>query len=282
MRLLAPAKINLHLRVGPPRPDGFHPLLSWMCTAGLFDELEFQANPSGRIELECDDPAIPLDGRNLIVQAALALRPAGQPGARIKLTKRIPAGGGLAGGSSDAACALMGLNQLWNLGLLPEQLRPTGARLGSDVSFFFFGPSSICRGVGDQVVPMAAPAARWALLILPPFAMPTAQVYQRFDRMKLGRRDAIEAAPDFSAWATLAAAALLTHLVNDLEAAAFDLNPALGRLQSQWQEQLGRPVRLSGSGSTLFTLYDSAAQAHAAASAAGTSQSLRVVEIAPA
>jgi 4-diphosphocytidyl-2-C-methyl-D-erythritol kinase len=270
MRLLAPAKINLHLRVGPPRADGFHPILTWICTIGLFDELELAQ--SSQTRLECDQPEIPTGMENLVVRAAAALGVT----AKMKLTKQIPVGGGLAGGSSDAARALLGLDQLWNLNRSRQELAAVAARLGSDVPFFLHAPSAVCTGVGETVRTTPVPAARWALLILPPMSMPTPKVYQRFDQMKLPDARSIEREPDFAAWAILPALQLLPLLVNDLEQAAFDLNPRLSELRKQWQSQLGQPVRMSGSGSTLFTLYDTRAQARAAAK-----EGSRVVELAP-
>jgi 4-diphosphocytidyl-2-C-methyl-D-erythritol kinase len=279
MRLLALAKINLHLRVGPPRHDGFHPLLSWMCTIGLFDDLEF-SSAANSIELTCDDPSLPVNQDNLVVKAALALRSASQ-GVRIKLSKRIPAGGGLAGGSSDAATTLMGLAKLWNLPLQKDDLVRIAAQLGSDIAFFFSGPSGICSGLGEIVRPIPPPQARWALLILPPFGMPTPAVYRQFDQLRLGTVQAIDIQPDWENWVKLPAVQLLPKLMNDLESPAFDLNPELGRLRNQWEHRLHRPVRMSGSGSTLFTLYDLREEADEAA-AKTEGQTARVVELAPA
>jgi 4-diphosphocytidyl-2-C-methyl-D-erythritol kinase len=261
MRLLAPAKLNLHLRVGPPRADGFHPLLSWMCTVGLFDELEIEKSAANH--LACDDPAIPTDSKNLILRAAELLGVT----AAVRLTKRIPAGGGLAGGSSDAARALAAFNHLYNLGLTAPKLHELAQRLGSDVPFFLHGASSVCTGTGEAVRPIGKPAAKWALLILPPFPMPTADVYRRFDDMKLGRAANIQDTIDWRHWTQLPAQSLLPLLVNDLEAPAFDLNPDLEKLRRHWEERLWRPVRMSGSGSTLFTLFDEKHDAEAAESA---------------
>jgi 4-diphosphocytidyl-2-C-methyl-D-erythritol kinase len=263
MHLRAAAKINLHLRVGPPRADGFHPLMSWMCTVGLFDEIRLEKAPQS--SLTCDDPTIPTGPENLVLKAAAALGIT----AKIELIKRIPAGGGLAGGSADAAATLFGLNQLDGGKRTQDQLLQLARGLGSDVPFFLHGPSSICVGVGDIVRPTPPPpAARWALLILPPFSMPTPKVYQRFDQMKLGTQSSIDHQPDWQAWAKLKAHELLPLLVNDLEPPAFDLNPSLARLREDWQHRLNRPVRMSGSGSTLFTLYDDQAAAEAAAGSA--------------
>lgn len=342
MRLLAPAKINLFLRVGPKNSaDGFHPLVSWMCTVGLFDTLTIEgileSRPAGarvagsaptgvttsvttgasatdssrnaaidvrstqaedwRVSLHCDDPALPTDGRNLVVRAGQLLR--GQllaaealarlngdrgetsPSARrassaradppightsITLAKRIPTGGGLGGGSSDAARALLGLNKLWRLDRSIDELSMIAAQLGSDVPFFLHGPSSVCAGRGEIVRPIAAPACKAGVLILPGIAVPTPGVYRRFDELKSD-----DAAPDWSTqpawqeWTQLSAIDLLPKLVNDLESPAYEMHPELRRLHQQAQELLERPVRMSGSGSSLFTLYDTLPDAERAA-----------------
>jgi 4-diphosphocytidyl-2-C-methyl-D-erythritol kinase len=269
----SPAKINLHLRIAAPGADGFHPLLSWMNTVGLFDTLKLRRGDA--IALRCDDPALPTDGRNLVVRAAEMLRrdaEANEPsraigGASLELLKRIPAGGGLGGGSGNAATTLSALNDLWSLRLPVERLHAIAATLGSDVAFFLFAPSAICTGRGEIVRPIASPAPRRALLVLPPIAMPTPAVYRRFDALladgviAAADLDDAQAAgrdprSDFASWCTLSAADLLQRLVNDLEAPAFSLEPRLGELRASLQRLLGRVVRMSGSGSTLFTLYD--------------------------
>ncbi|HZL33748.1 MAG TPA: 4-(cytidine 5'-diphospho)-2-C-methyl-D-erythritol kinase [Tepidisphaeraceae bacterium] len=316
MRLLCPAKINLHLRVGPVREDGFHPLLSWFCTTGLFDTLilerleppqipdvgpcagaladaqaerPLQAEGS-RVSLTCDAADLPRDRRNLIVKVAEAFAqeardvPRTSVGpVRAHLQKRIPAGAGLGGGSSDGAAALLGLNALWNIRWAADHLSGFAARFGSDLPFFFFGPSSVCRGRGEIVRPIARPRPRWALLILPPIAMPTALVYRQFDVMSLGREPDVQIEPDWNAWATLDAQTLLTQLVNDLESPAFAISPDLARLRQAVEQTVGRPVRMSGSGSSLFTLFDEEADARRASQAVEQKHGLRVeaVELAP-
>jgi 4-diphosphocytidyl-2-C-methyl-D-erythritol kinase len=266
----APAKINLHLRVGPPTADGFHPLLSWMMTVGLFDKLEFVSVDKPGIKLHCDDPLIPCDGSNLVVRTASALLEmvaasgqaswlvAGQVGVGISaaLQKRIPVGAGLGGGSSDGAFALMALDRMFGLNWSAERLAGLAARFGSDLSFFFHGPSSICTGRGEIVSPTLSPMARWAVLILPGIHMATPAVYRRFDEMRLGDCERITQQPDWRQWARLPALELLPRLVNDLEAPAFSLSPALMDLRERVAQALGRVVRMSGSGSSLFTLFD--------------------------
>lgn len=270
MQLQAPAKINLFLRVGRPRADGFHPVLTWMTSVALFDTLTFERSHHAGVRLTADLANLPCDAGNLIVKAASALLATGASGgtlsphgADIRLQKRIPIGAGLGGGSSNAARTLEALNVLWALGLPDEAIFHLAASLGSDVPFFLHGPSAICRGRGEQVQPQFPPRARLALLIFPGRPMPTGPVYRRFDELHLGIDTADE--PDWRALAALPALTLLPKLVNDLESAAFDIDPALGRLRSESEQLLGRCVRMSGSGSTLFTLYDDDADAAYAA-----------------
>jgi 4-diphosphocytidyl-2-C-methyl-D-erythritol kinase len=270
MRLLAPAKLNLHLRVGPrDEASGYHPLSSWLCTIGLFDTLTIRPSdgPDAPIILSCDDPTLPCDSSNLVLRAALALAQRATPQRRcgIFLAKRIPIGAGLGGGSSDAARTLLGLNRFWNLGLPLTELHPIAAQLGSDVPFFLHGPSSICTGRGEIVRPTAAPKrARWAVLILPGFALSTAQVYARFDQLRLGDVGS-QAQPPWQEWADLSAEPLLSRLRNDLEPAAFAIRPELGNLRDALEASLGRVIRMTGSGSALFTLFDDRRGAETAA-----------------
>ena len=254
MRLLAPAKINLHLRVGPPRADGFHSLLSWFTTIGLFDILELtlrDADNSGPIvslRTDCDD--LPVDERNLVVRVGTALADTlgkGPPGLPVRregvsavLTKRIPIGGGLGGGSSDAAATLLGLNSLWGIGFSARQLAEFAAPFGSDLPFFFYGPSSICTGRGEVIRPIDPPAPQFVLLMLPNIAMPTPAVYRRFDEMKLGREDALRNEPDWLRCTRLSAKDLLPMLVNDLEAPAFAI--ASRRMMSEWTRVMKWPM----------------------------------------
>ncbi len=158
----APAKINLHLEVLGLRRDGFHELAMVMQAIDLADTLELRPTADAAIELVCDQSDLPTDGNNLIVRAAQLLRSrSGLPelGARILLRKRIPIGAGLAGGSSNAAATLVGLNQLWGLGMGRESLLALAADLGSDVPFCVEGGTQLCFGRGEVLEPQTAPAA---------------------------------------------------------------------------------------------------------------------------
>ena len=304
MRVPAPAKINLHLRVGPARSDGFHPLLTWMVTVGLFDTLTLvrqRDQPAGVssddgferdwFKLATNHLGLPVDEGNLVVRAANALADtlsrnregptAGREGVSAFLNKNVPSGAGLGGGSSDAAATLIGLNRLWKLNWPMDRLAGIAARLGSDIPFFFHGPSSICTGRGEIVRPIPAPMPKWAVLVLPNIEMPTPAVYRRFDEMKLGEtkleekkpeeiqfgemnlggEQFLSREPDWLQWVKRPARELLEELVNDLEPPSFAIRPELGRLRSDLERELGRIVRMSGSGSSLFTLCDEAAEA---------------------
>jgi len=189
----------------------------------------------------------------------------------VALAKRIPVGAGLGGGSSDAARTLVGLNRLWNAGWAADQLSGFAARFGSDVPFFvvaaFQGPSAACEGRGEIVRPLPTPAPKWAVLVLPPFGLSTRDVYARFDEMGLGHDDAVAAGPDLRDWTGRGARELLPRLVNDLEPAAFSASPELAALRSGIERTAGRTVRMSGSGSSLFTLFDAGEADDAAAAA---------------
>ncbi len=265
MRWLAPAKINLHLRVGKRRNDGFHPLCSWLVTVGLFDRLVIKREASGFL-LRCDEPTIPVDDRNLVAKAARAF--VGEAGTTterlncsVTLLKSIPHGSGLGGGSSDAATMLVALDQLQKTGWAVDQLMKVGATIGSDVPFFFQTPSALLLGRGETVKPLAPPAVKWAVLVLPPMHVSTADCYRQFDSMGFGNDDAVNQMPDFAGWAALDARGLAEKLVNDLEPAAFALQPNLASLRDRIELDSKQIVRMSGSGSSLFLLADNQAAA---------------------
>src|SRR5260370_22010199 len=176
----APAKVNLYLEVLAKRPDGYHEIATLMVAVSLYDTLEFKEEIAGTIRLECDHPDLGTGPDNLVWRAAQLLRErTGCPrGARIRLTKRIPLAAGLAGGSTDAAATLAGLNRLWRLGLSPTDLAQLGAALGSDGAFFFATPAARCTGRGEQVTPVSLGKLQWCVLICPPVGIATTGVYR--------------------------------------------------------------------------------------------------------
>lgn len=297
MQVLAPAKINLHLRVGKRRDDGFHPLLTWMCTVGLFDKLIFErarqsdARPLAPMSLTCNRPDVPTDQSNLVLKAASGL--AGlvatsaseqvAAGLAVHLEKQVPHGAGLGGGSSDATRTLLALNAFLKLDLGKGQLEAVAARLGSDLSFFFHHPSALCRGRGELVEPIAPPLPRWVLLVMPGIHMPTPAVYRKFDELGLGEEDVERESIDWKQWCREDSVRLLGRLRNDLEEPAFSLDPRLGDLRKEVEQLLSRTVRMSGSGSSLFTLFDREEEAQIAAETVSGRLKIRAicVELAP-
>ena len=267
MQRISPAKVNLFLRVGPIRQDAYHGLVSWFVSTALHDTLAFEPAVDGPVVLTCDLPHLAVDQSNLILKAADLLRhAAGSPkGATIHLEKRIPMGAGLGGGSSNAATTLLALNDLWQCNLPQLTLCDLAARLGSDVPFFLNLPSAICRGRGEIIREFPSPRCSWIVLILPPISMPTPQVYRQFDVMQKGTD--LASLPPMEHLASLSASELLPQLANDLEAPAFALRPDLGELRAAIETHLARPVRMSGSGASLFTLFDAQADAADAARA---------------
>ncbi|MEQ1764645.1 MAG: 4-(cytidine 5'-diphospho)-2-C-methyl-D-erythritol kinase [Pyrinomonadaceae bacterium] len=245
------AKINLHLRVLGKRDDGFHEIFTVFQTISLADELSFE--PAEVFELICDDPAVPTDEVNLIVRAAMALKPNG--GARISLIKRIPMGGGLGGGSSNAATALIGLNRLWQLGLNTGQLGSVGAEIGSDVPFFLSGGTGLGIGRGTDIEAIPDFDARPMVLVNPDLHVSTASAYASLRAENLTNSDlnrilrvcrSEAESPDF----------LRSALLNDFEPVVFAEFPEIGRANQRLIELGASRALMSGSGSSVFGIFD--------------------------
>lgn len=272
LTLVAPAKINLYLRVLGRRADGYHDLDSVFHTVGLADDVGLEAAPRG-VELTCSDKD--LEGTdNLAARAARALldhlaatgHPAAGRGVRIHLAKRIPPGAGLGGGSSDAAAVLRGLNALWELGLPAQTLAEIGAGVGSDVPFFVYGGAARVQGRGERVTPVAPLAHTWCLLVHPGVAVSTPAVYAAWDRARgasglTARAGApiMGPAPE-GAEAGADAPAERSAPVNDLEAAACQVAPEIGKALAALRQAGGREARMTGSGAAVFCLAGSRAE----------------------
>jgi len=232
MDVKAYAKINLGLRVTAKRDDGFHDIETIFQTISLHDTLTF--GPAEALTLTCDAPEIPVDETNLVLRAA---RAAGAPPVAIALRKRIPAGGGLGGGSSDAAATLRAL------GRPDPQLALT---LGSDVPFFLLGGTAYATGRGESLVPLPSLAGVPLLLVFPPERVATARAYAMLRRFSppLGL-ERVRAMIDDDLFAHA------TELVNDFEEPVFAELPHLGALKTRLYELGARWAGMSGSGSTI-------------------------------
>lgn len=285
--VFAPAKLNLFLKVLGKRADGYHELETLMVSVGLYDTLVLTdpahlnntghdatlcnstETPNGKLHLTCYDGCswgahrreLPGAGPdNLVLRAAQLLRDFSGTvrGARIELVKRIPLAAGLAGGSSDAAATLWGLNRLWGLGLADTELMSLGARLGSDVPFFLCSTSAaICRGRGEVVEPLSLRGRFWFVITRPQSGLSTADVYRHCRPSSISW-----SAPQLVghlAGGRLQAAANLFH--NALQEPAERLNPDVTRLKTAFARQPFAGHMMSGSGTSYFGMCRSRRQA---------------------
>lgn len=253
LRLLAPAKINLYLRVLGKRPDGYHEIETLFERIDLADELTFE--PGEGLTLTCDDPALSCGEENLILRAARRLQQhaGASPGARVHLTKRIPVAAGLGGGSSDAAAALQGLNALWQLGLSDELLARLGAELGSDVPFFLQpAPFAIGRGRGELCEPVPVRTALCHVLVCPPEQLSTQEVYQGAQFSLTASKPSITML--LHALSNGSLGELAAGLWNDLEPEAIRRCPRIALIQNRLRSFDCLGVRVSGSGPSLHVL----------------------------
>jgi len=242
----APAKLNLFLHVVGRRPDGYHLLQTLFRFLDYGDTLVIEPRRDGVIALAQPLPGVPVES-DLCYRAATLLRDhtGCRLGADIALTKRLPMGGGLGGGSSDAATVLMALNRLWRLDLPRQELQSLGLRLGADVPVFVFGRSAFAEGVGEQLRPVALAPASYVVLI-PPVQVATAAI---FSHPGLTRNTPEMKIPPLSEGCG--------H--NDLEPVAVAAYPVIGECL-RWLGQYG-DARMTGSGACVFAAFADRAQA---------------------
>ena len=268
MRILAPAKINVFLRITGRRPDGYHLLDSLMVPISLCDEIQIETERETRegfqITLTCDDPTLPTDETNLAHKAAMLLcEEAGvQAHITIALLKRIPAGAGLGGGSSDAAAVLKGLNALLSLGFDELRLCALAARLGADVPFFIPCRPARVQGIGEILTPVFALPPKWFVVIVPPFGVSTPWAYRRFDELPEQ-----ESSSGSKIELTNGQWPLGKLLVNDLERAVIAAYPPIGELKQQLLHLGAESALMSGSGSAVFAMFQNLHAAERAADA---------------
>jgi 4-diphosphocytidyl-2-C-methyl-D-erythritol kinase len=254
MQVLAPAKINVSLKILRRRDDGFHEIETLITPITLCDQIEIEkSNSSSEIEFQCDDPSVPTGDDNLIVRAARAFCVATKVkrAVSIELKKKIPHGAGLGGGSSDAASTLLALNELFNANLSREALAKIAETLGSDVPFFIFESAALCKGRGELVTPLRLKDKLSLLLLKPEFRVSTAWAYSH-GRASLEIPGVSYAAQEFAGQAFL----------NHLERPAFRKFVFLAQLK-MWllkQHEVGAAL-MSGSGSTIFAVLRASADA---------------------
>ena len=246
LTLLSPAKLNLFLHITGRRPDGYHLLQTLFQLLDWGDYLHFTPNHSGSITLDSADLDIPAQ-ENLIVRAARLLQRESL-GAHITLDKHIPTGGGLGGGSSNAATTLLALNHLWGLGMKQKELQALGAQLGADVPVFVGAHTAWAEGIGEILTPVDLPE-RWFLILVPPCHVSTAEI---FSHQQLTRNSPpIKMASFFEGDSR-----------NDCQQLVRNLHPEVDN-SLKILEKFGE-TRLTGTGACVFTGFDTVTEARAA------------------
>jgi 4-diphosphocytidyl-2-C-methyl-D-erythritol kinase len=249
----APAKINLSLDVLHKRPDGYHEVKMVMTTIDLADRIELTPLPSDTIRIVSYNRFVPDDHRNLAFQAAKLLKERFnvREGVAISITKTIPVAAGLAGGSSDAAATLRGLNKLWNLGLTLDELAELGAEIGSDVSFCVYGGTAIATGRGEKIEHIPAPPPCWVILAKPTIGVSTAEVYRNLNLASIVH-------PDVDAMVKAIKEqdydGICSLVGNVLEEVTLKMHPEVAQIKEQMKRFGADAVLMSGSGPTVFGL----------------------------
>ena len=245
----APAKLNLMLRVVGRRSDGYHLLQTVFRFIDYGDELRFRVRADGVITRANDVPNLPAADDLCVHAAQLLQQVAGTPlGADIHLEKRLPLGGGLGGGSSDAASTLIVLNRLWKTGLSRTQLLDLAAKLGADVPVFVFGENALAEGIGEQLLALELPPA-WYVVLCPPVAVSTAAVFSHPDLKRDSPKVTIQGFTD----------AAYSSLGNDLQALVVRQYPEVA-CHLEWLSRHGAAL-MTGSGACVFASYGSEKQA---------------------
>jgi 4-diphosphocytidyl-2-C-methyl-D-erythritol kinase len=271
LQLTSPAKINLFLNILERRADGFHNLETLMTPLALTDTLTCEERATG-FTVECDAPDVPTDDRNLVVKAAKKLAETFHvsKGARIRLQKQIPAGGGMGGGSGNAAVTLRALNQLWQLNAPMEKLHDIAAQIGSDVPFFLYDSPAFCKGRGEIVEPLRLGVELGVLLINPGFGIPTKWAYDALAQERamgegvkkvkvanpptLPRSDAPPLHDFLAALRAHDSDGIQRGLINSLESPCLKKYPLLALLKDVLLRHGALGAMMSGSGSTVFGL----------------------------
>jgi 4-diphosphocytidyl-2-C-methyl-D-erythritol kinase len=284
--LIAPAKINLYLEIlgdhlsgDPPQPDGFHEMVMVLQSVSLMDRIDLRASGTDNIRVHCTHPQVPNDASNLAYQAAALMVKrfpdcfARYGGVEITIRKQIPVGAGLAGGSSNAAAVLVGIDLLWELGLTRDELQELGAVLGSDVPFCIAGGTALATGRGEQLDVLPALTGLYVVLAkYRSLSVSTAWAYKTY-RQQFGesyshrssdldqRRQQVHASPLLAAIGQRDSAKIGQRLRNDLEKVVLPEHPQVLQLREAFHQATPLGTMMSGSGPTVFALAGSQSQA---------------------
>ena len=275
LSLKSPAKLNLYLEVINKRPDGYHNIRTIFERINLVDHIQLSNNDTGKIRITCNHPHVPLGPKNLVYKVADLLRRQygdAKQGVDIDIDKSIPVAAGLAGGSSNAATTLMGLNRLWKLKLPQSELVELAGQIGSDVPFFLYDTSwALGTGRGENIKPLKIDRKLWHILVVPRIKMQTPKVY---GLIKIPRKRVSSKTSDLGATNLLTKkgdnANILVHklrnsniinisslLYNDLEKVVVEICPRIEKLKQKLKSLNAKGVTVSGSGPSVYGLTDS-------------------------
>jgi len=258
---LSPAKVNLLLKVIRKRPDGYHDIVSIVDIISLYDVLHVEEISDDIIAVEDDKRILPSGPANTVFKAAMLLKKtyAVKSGARLFIEKNIPIGAGLGGPSSNAACALKALVDVWDLRVSSNELVTLGAKIGADVPLFLYGKSCIMSGIGEQIRPIRMPSA-WYVVVYPGMVLSTRDVYEGLKISLTFAKNNITLSGQLETVFDVARV-----LENDLERVAFSLHPEIHTAKERLRNAGAIGSLMSGSGSSVFGVFETEEDARVAA-----------------
>jgi 4-diphosphocytidyl-2-C-methyl-D-erythritol kinase len=262
LTLSSPAKLNIILKVINKRPDGYHNLKTLFERIDLADTISFRRGSHDQIKIRCNHPQIPLGPQNLVYRVAQRLKNAYgiREGIDIQIIKRIPVAAGLAGGSSNAATALIGLNKFWGLKMSRQELLRHAAALGSDISFFIYDTSwAVGTGRGERIRAVSLPSRLWHILIVPCAKMYSREVFTCLKLKLTKQNDNVNIVIRYLKNNNIISAGRL--LENDLESSILQIRPRLAYLRKRLEKLQLRGVAFSGSGPAVYGITESRRQA---------------------
>lgn len=256
IRRKAYAKVNLGLDVVRKREDGYHEVKMVMQTIGIHDVLSFQKQEAG-ITLDIDRIELPKDGNNLIYRTAKLIMEeySLKEGVKIHLKKNIPIAAGLAGGSTDAAAVFKGMNELFNLGMTPERMAELGVKIGADVPYCLMGGTALAEGIGEKLTPLPAAPAAILLVAKPDISVSTKHVYESLNAREIMFHPDIDGMVKAVSRRDLEG--IIDRMKNVLESVTAQEYPVIDQLKDFMKEQGAEQAIMSGSGPTVFGIFDS-------------------------
>ena len=279
LELKAYAKVNLGIDVIGKRPDGYHEVRMIMQTVKLYDRITMEKNDSGNIILSTNLPYLPVNEKNLVYRAIDMIRHAYgiTDGVTASIVKRIPIAAGMAGGSSDAAAAFVGMNQLFHLGITQQELMDYGVKLGADIPYCIMRGTALSEGIGEILTPLPPIPNCWFLIVKPTFSMSTKFVYENLHLDEIAVHPDIDGMKEALYQRDLIG--VTDRMENVLEQVTKKHYPAIGEIKDIMRKEGALNALMSGSGSTVFGIFKSKETAEKAAAACHEHPSVKQTHI---